>query len=303
VILTVTFNPAVDHTVKLDGELSLEEAKRTDDAEFDAGGNGINVAEFLTAMDVEAEATGPVGGFTGEFLKQTLTEEAVKTDFVDTDGVTRMNQTILTEDGEYKINKEGPKLGEEVVEKIVSKVKEESPEFLLISGSLPPGLEAEDIDRVAGNHSGKTVVDLHGDVMRELDEKYFFCKPNRYELEKASQMSAKTIEEAEDAAEVLARDQRFEKVFASLGEEGLVFSDGEETFHAKPPEVDVVDTVGAGDALVAGVLSVLHEGGSDEAAARKGLAAAAKVISLEGTSMPEFNKLDQRAKEIKVEHI
>jgi 1-phosphofructokinase len=299
-ILTVTFNPAVDHTIKLEEDLTEERVSRTNNSEFSAGGNGINVAEYLTALGVEAEATGPVGGFTGEFLKETLTEEAVKTDFVETDGLTRMNETILADGEEWKINQEGPELGDKVVEKIIEKIRENEPDYVLVAGSLPPGLEAEDVDRIAASFDGKVVADLHGDVLRELEEEYFFCKPNRSELSETVGREIETLEDAKKAAEEMRKSVSFEKVFASLGEDGVVLATPGKTLHAEILPVEVVDTVGAGDAFVSGALTVYSRGLDDEEALRHGMAVSRKVVSVKGTCMPEFGKVGEYAGKVDI---
>jgi len=302
-ILTVTFNPAVDHTIELDEGLTDRKISRTHDSQFSAGGNGINVAEYLTALGAEAEATGPVGGFTGEFLKETLTDEAVKTDFVEVNGLTRLNQTILADGEEWHINQEGPRLGDRVIEKIIEKIQESDPEYVLVAGSLPPGLEAEDVDRIAESFDGEMIADLHGDVLRELEAEYLFCKPNSSELEEAVERSIEGFEDAVEAAEELRTDISFEKVFASLGEQGVILSTPEKTLHAEVLPVEVVDTVGAGDAFVSGALNAYSHGGSDEDALRHGIAVSRKVVSVKGTSMPDFQEVEKFAGKVKIKEL
>ncbi|MFB6242363.1 MAG: hexose kinase [Candidatus Nanosalina sp.] len=302
-ILTVTFNPAVDHTIEIEEDLTDEKVSRTSDSKFSAGGNGINVAEYLTALGDRAEATGPVGGFTGEFLKNTLTEEAVKSDFVDTNGLTRLNETILADGEEYKINQEGPKLGDHVVRKVIDRIEEADPEYVLVAGSLPPGLDAEDVDRIAKKFNGETVADLHGDVLRQLEEEYLFAKPNREELEEAVQTEVNSFQDAVEAAKKLKSEQNFEKVFASLGEDGVVLVTEERTLQADILPVEVADTVGAGDALVSGILSGLSRGLSWEDSLRRGMAVSRKVVSVEGTSMPKFEKVHEYSDKVEIEEI
>lgn len=302
-ILTVTFNPAVDHTIELDEDLTDEKVTRTDSSTFSAGGNGINVAEYLTALGIDAEATGPIGGFTGEFLKETLTDEAVKTDFIETDGLTRLNETILADGEEYKINQEGQMLGEKVVEKIIEKIQETRPEYVLVTGSLPPGLTPEDVDRIAGSFDGKMVADLHGEVMKNLDERYLFCKPNRSELEETVEINIEDFKDAIKATEELREDISFQKVFTSLGEDGVILSTPEKTVHAEALPAEVVDTVGAGDAFVSGALMALSQGKTDEDALRYGIATSRKVVSVKGTSMPEFNDIEENAGKVEIQEL
>mgnify|MGYP000457019514 CR=1 FL=1 len=96
-ILTVTYNPAVDQTMTFDEPLVAETVNRATDARFDAGGKGINVSQFLAGMDTETVATGLLGGFTGDFVTDQLQAAGIETAFVATDEPTRLNTTALAD--------------------------------------------------------------------------------------------------------------------------------------------------------------------------------------------------------------
>jgi 1-phosphofructokinase len=258
-ILTVTYNPAVDQTITFDEPLEPEVVNRATDARFDAGGKGINVSQFLTEMDTETLATGLLGGFTGTFITDQLADASIPTDFVELDEPTRLNTTALAAGTEYKMNQNGPSVGADVVEDLVATIADRDPDRVLVGGSLPPGLTTDAIDRVTSAGSWQTAVDVSGDLLRELSAEYALCKPNREELAEATDMTVETIEACATAAASF-RDQGFERVVASLGPDGAVLAGPDGIVHAKPPAVDVVDTVGAGDALLSGVLAALERG-------------------------------------------
>jgi 1-phosphofructokinase len=280
--VTVTFNPAIDYTVATD-TLVDGAVTRTDEARFDPGGKGINVAGYLTALDVGAVATGFVGGFTGSFIETSLDESGLAHDFVTIAGNTRMNVTLSTPDAEYKINHDGPRVDADAVARVVERIDAHAPERVVVGGSLPPGLDIDAIDVVAEAGSWETVVDVDGPVLARLDASYAACKPNREELQAATGLPTGTVEECVAAAEAL-RGEGYDRVIASLGPDGALLVSGDGSTHVPATDVDVVDTVGAGDALLSGVLCGWARGYADEAALRLGVDVATRVVGTAGTA-------------------
>jgi 1-phosphofructokinase len=289
-VVTVTFNPAIDYTVATDTLVDGAVA-RTDEARFDPGGKGINVAGYLTALDVDAVATGLVGGFTGSFIETRLDEDGLAHDFVSVSGNTRVNVTLSTPDAEYKINHDGPTVAADAVARVVDRIDASDPEIVVVGGSLPPGLAIDAIDAVAEAGEWQTVVDVGGAALAALDASYAACKPNREELHEATGLPTDTVEQCTAAAEAL-RKQGFERVIASLGADGALLVSADGTTHVPAADVDVVDTVGAGDALLSGVLCGLVRGGTDEAALELGVAVATRVVSTAGTAADVVATLD-----------
>lgn len=289
-IVTVTPNPAVDHTLRLDGPLAPDSVARTNDATFDPGGKGINVSKYLVGLDTETLATGYVGGFLGRFLTTALEEQGVPSEFVEIDGDTRLNTTVLTPEAEYKINQRGPALRSNAVETVLETVRQYRPETVVVAGSLPPGLDASVIDTIAEAGPWATVVDVEGDLLSALDAEYELCKPNREELAAATGEETETVEDCISAARKL-RNRGFDRVVASLGSDGAIMITPESALHAPALDVEVTDTVGAGDALLAGVLAERSRGGSDEESLRTGIAVAARVVAVSGTAVPSFENV------------
>ncbi|NHN64127.1 1-phosphofructokinase [Haloarcula sp. JP-Z28] len=289
-IVTVTYNPAVDQTIQFDEQMAPERVMRANKAQFDAGGKGINAAQFLTAMDRPCVATGLLGGFTGSFIRETLQDDGVETAFIDVDGTTRLNTTAIAAAEEYKLNQAGPTVGESVVDALLEQVRAQSPDRVLIGGSLPPGLSPDAIDRIAAGGDWETIVDTGGDVLRELDAQYGLCKPNRDELGDATGADVSTVEGCADAAEKF-RERGFDRVLASLGADGAVLVGDTGRLYAEALDIDVVDTVGAGDALLSGVLSAWEAGADDETALRTGVAVSSQVVQRAGTAVPDLGDI------------
>ncbi|MCH7660132.1 MAG: 1-phosphofructokinase [Euryarchaeota archaeon] len=284
-IATVTPNPAVDYTVLLSETPTAGEVLRTDRTRYDAGGKGINVAKYLATLGTDTIATGFLGGFVGEYLDERLSETAVPTEFVEIDGTTRLNTTLLAPDAEYKINQVGPAVDPSAIDLLIESLSVHEPDMVVVAGSLPPGVDAATIDRIAAAGEWETTVDLNGTVLADLSEGYALCKPNRAELAEATDRAADSVESAISAARSL-RDRGFARVVASLGSDGALMVTDDRTLYAPALETDVVDTVGAGDALLAGVLSGLTRNDSPENALRSGVAVATRVVGATGTRVP-----------------
>lgn len=296
-ILTITFNPAVDHTVSVDQQLEEGVVLRANSPQYDAGGKGINISKYLKSLGVDTLATGLTGGFLGQYIEDQLDQSKVPNDFVQMGGCTRLNTTILATDGEYKVNQSGHRVKRETVQELVAKIVEHDPETVVMAGSLPPNLGPSSIDRVAQAGRWETIVDVSGSVLKALSAEYALCKPNREELGDATGMPVHTIDECIEAAEHL-RSMGFERVIASLGADGAILVGPEDASHAEALDVEVVDTVGAGDSLLAGALAELAIGKSPENALRHGIVTSSRVVSVPGTTVPDLDGVNDEAVDI-----
>jgi len=300
--LTVTFNPAVDQTLQFDEPMAPERVMRAESARFDAAGKGVNVAQFLTALGVDAVSTGPLGGFTGQFIRERLAADGVSTAFVEGDGPTRLNTTAVADGSEYKLNHEGPAVDGETVSAVVETVRERDPDTVVVSGSLPPGVTTDAVDTLATASGWDTVVDMDGDALRALDEQYALCKPNRTELGRATDADVSTVEGCVRATASF-RATGFDRVLTSLGGDGAVLATESRALHAAALDVDVIDTVGAGDALLSGTLAAWSDGADDATALRTGVAAASRLVGRAGTAMPAFDSLETRREAVSVREL
>ncbi|PSP55394.1 1-phosphofructokinase [Halobacteriales archaeon QS_1_67_19] len=286
-IVTVTLNPAVDHTLQVDALPEPGQVARTGSAHLDAGGKGINVSKYLAELGTETVATGFVGDVLGQFIRDRLDRAGIDRDFVEIGECTRLNTTILTGDEEYKINRHGPSVESDALDDVVETIAAYDPWLVLVAGSRPPGIGPAEIDRIARAGPWRTAVDVDGETLSALEADYALCKPNREELAVATDRPVATLEECLAAARSL-RTQGFSRVAASLGADGAVMASDERTLHAPALDVEVVDTVGAGDAFLAGALSRLDRGESDRTALHAGVVAASRAVSVPGTDVPPF---------------
>lgn len=262
-IYTVTFNPSLDYVVRVT-DFMPGKLHRTQEEELFAGGKGINVSTVLHELGEETIALGFAAGFTGKELIRRLDELGLPSDFILLDhGVSRINVKLKSGGNtETEINGQGPTITLEALNSLYDKLKRMGDgDYLVLSGSIPNGLPEElysDISKLASKSGVRLVIDAEGNLLRKtLGERPFLIKPNRQELEA---LFGRTLT---DEAELLACAKELKaegavNVLVSLGAEGALLVDEYGVTHRQPaPLGKVINTVGAGDSLLAGFLSEL----------------------------------------------
>ena len=256
-IYTVTFSPAIDYVVDL-RTFEIGEINRTVKEVAYPGGKGINVSIVLANLGKSSVATGFLGGFTGDFIKNELKKRNISSGFIEVDGVTRINIKIRA-GKETAINGQGPHITEEQIEKLISQLEKlEKGDYLVISGTVPSSLPANIYERILERIQGSGVtliVDATKDILlNTLKYHPLLVKPNKEELE---EMFGVKIENTD---QLIANAKKLlvlgaENVIVSLGKDGalLVGQNIEPRLREAPPG-KVVNTVGAGDSLVAGFI-------------------------------------------------
>ena len=274
-IYTVTLNPALDYVMKV-GALRYDDINRSKEEMLYYGGKGINVSVILTRLGIENKALGFVAGFTGNELERMLKGDGVNCDFNRLkSGNTRINVKIKA-DTELDINAQGPDISEDEIKELFEKLdKIKDGDFLVLAGSVPSTLPADIYERILKRLSGRGVnfvVDATGDLLLNvLKYKPFLVKPNHHELGDLFSVKTKTDEEIEKYARKLQK-MGARNVLVSMAGDGavLVTEDGQE-FRADAPKGKLVNSVGAGDSMVAGFIYGYLNGGSYADAFRYGV--------------------------------
>ncbi len=296
-IVTLTLNPSVDRTVEVEA-LARGEVMRALGVRVDPGGKGINVSRALAAHGLPTRAVITVGGAEGEHLVTLLRETGIEIVPVRIRGAIRSNITVVEPDGTTtKLNEPGAQLSTEELAAVFAAVKDavESADWLVASGSLPPGtpanVYAELVRSLAG--SGTSVaVDTSGPALEAvLAAGPTLVKPNRDELAEVTGRHLPTIGDVVAAANRL-RDLGAGAVLASLGADGAVLVDDDGAIHGRTPAVLPLSSVGAGDAMLAGFLA---GGGKGADALVEGLAWGAAAVLQPGSGMPSPEDIDRAA--------
>ncbi len=294
-IYTVTFNPALDYAITAD-EIKIGKTNRSHDEYILTGGKGINVSTMLCNLGVENTAIGFIGGFTGQEIKRRVEQIGCKCDFIEVDGLSRINVKIKS-GHETEINGSGPVITNTDIAKLMEKIRQiKNGDYLVLAGSVSAGVSDTVYAEIMKNTADgvKIVVDATGNLlMNAVKRKPFLIKPNNFELsaivgEKLGEDREKVLLHARKLCEMGA-----ENVLVSLAGNGAVLSatDGKD-YQADAPEGKVLDSVGAGDSMVAGFLCGWIESNDFGHAFKMGIASgSASAFSKGFASMNEVKEI------------
>ncbi len=275
-IYTVTFSPAIDYVVDL-RTFEIGEINRTVKETAYPGGKGINVSMVLANLGKPSVATGFLGGFTGDFIKSELKKRNISSGFIEVDGVTRINVKIRA-GKETAINGQGPHITEEQIEKLISQLEKLGKgDLLVISGTVPSSLPANIYEMILeriNNSDVALIVDATKDILlNTLKYHPLLVKPNKEELEEMFGVKITSNDELVlTARKLLALGAK--NAIVSLGGDGaLLVGQNIEPCFLKAPQGKVVNTVGAGDSLVAGFIDAYLDTNDVRLAFKHGIAA------------------------------
>lgn len=296
-IVTLTLNPSVDRTVQVEA-LARGEVMRAQGVRVDPGGKGINVSRALATHGIPTRAVVTVGGAEGEHLVALLRGTGIEVVTVPIQGAIRSNITVVEPDGTTtKFNEPGAELSSAELNAVFDAVVQavESADWLVASGSLPPGTPASvyaDLVRALAGSGTRVAVDTSGPALEAvLAAGPSLVKPNRDELAEVTGVRLLTVADVVEAACRL-RDRGAAAVLASLGADGAVLVDDDGAVHGQTPVVSPISSVGAGDAMLAGFLA---GGGSGTKALTQGLAWGAAAVLQPGSGMPSPADIDLAA--------
>lgn len=255
-IYTVTFNPALDYVVRLD-QLTLGMVNRSNAEAVYYGGKGINVSIVLRNIGVDSAALGFVAGFTGKEIENGVKALGVKTDFIRlAKGLSRINVKIKAEQ-ETEINGQGPDIGDQELAELFEKLDRlDAGDCLILAGAIPASLPNNIYEQIMERLSYKKidiVVDATRDLlMNVLKYHPFLIKPNNHELGEIFGVILRTRDDIVLHAKKL-QEQGARNVLVSMAGDGAILvTETGEVFQIGVPKGTVVNSVGAGDSMVAG---------------------------------------------------
>ncbi|MCU7549162.1 1-phosphofructokinase family hexose kinase [Chitinophagaceae bacterium LB-8] len=305
-ILTVTFNPAIDKSTTIES-LAPEKKLRCSAPNFEPGGGGINVARAIKKLGGDAKAIFPAGGHTGIFLTELLVKEGVPVQSIKVQSFTRENLIVLdtSNNQQYRFGMPGSVILEEEWKQCLDLIeKEEDAEFVVASGSLPPGVPTDIYAQIAATckkKGAKLIVDTSGEaLLQAANEGVFLLKPNLAELSSLVGKKEINAELVDDVAREIINKGLCEIIIASLGPLGAVLITKDKEIHATPPVVKKRSTVGAGDSMVAGIVLSLSKGWDVGQALRYGVACGTAATMNHGTELCRLKDADRLYKLIRV---
>ena len=290
-VYTVTFNPALDYVVRM-SSFEAGATNRTESDEIQWGGKGINVSTVLRNLGIDNVALGFLAGFTGQALDQGLRKVGIATDFIWLpEGLTRINVKIKAGQ-ETEINGMGPGIPAAALEELFAKLDRlQKGDVLVLAGSIPASLPDDVYQRILARLEGRdilTVVDATRDLLcAVLPYRPFLIKPNNHELGEIFGRVLTTDGEIEECARKL-QERGARNVLVSMAGAGSLLLDETGAVHRLGvPKGKVVNSVGAGDSMVAGFLAGWLEHRDYAMAHRLGAATGSATAFSEGLAAKE----------------
>jgi 1-phosphofructokinase family hexose kinase len=305
-IHTVTVNPALDLTYRVE-EIRYDDTTRASKVHRAAGGKGVNVSRVATRLGHATVAMGFAGGRAGDEILDLLRGEGVRTWFARHDAPTRTNAIVQDDAGhQLRVSGPGPKVRVAEVEALIESIFDlRAPHFLVLSGSLLPGVPTDlyaRLSRRAAEDGVAVAVDADRELQTALKAGATVIKPNAYELGRLVGREVGDVASARAAAEE-ARAMGAEIVACSLGAAGALWVSDEGAWHAVPPEIEVDSPLGSGDSLLAGLLVARADGADPGEALRLGVACGTATATTPGTDLCHRDEIDRILPDVRVERL
>ncbi|MFP3040241.1 1-phosphofructokinase [Treponema primitia] len=313
-IITVSLNPALDKTARVD-VMRPNSLNRLEDVRLDAGGKGVNVSAMIQTLGGNSMAAGFAGGGAGDELLARIAGQGLAHDFVRIASVTRTNLKLVDKGGSLtELNEPGPEITAEEYEALEKKLLGFGTKgnFFVLSGSLPRGLQKDTYKKLCAllrKNGAAVFLDADGEALEKAltsigTEVPDFIKPNRFELLKLFNM-----EDRETSETVLIQlcKQLLERgvslVCLSMGPEGALFVNPQGTWRSPALPVKVQSSVGAGDSMVGALVYGFEKGLGAEACFALAMAASAGACTTEGTRPPSPDLVNELLKQVKLQKI
>lgn len=291
-IYTVTLNSALDKSTV--SPVLVPDHKLTCSVPvYHPGGGGVNVARVLNRFNVDHLAIFQSSGPAGTMLRELLEEEKVNAQSFETENWTRENFIVVDKSTglQYRFGMTGPEYSEAEVKDCFDLITnfKSSPDILVLSGSLPPGVPKTfyaDVVKSAKQKGIKVIVDTDGAALiAALEEGVLLVKPNLKELGAMAGKESVTGKEQEEIALSLVNSGKSEYVIVSLGARGAMLASKSGIEYVTTPTVEQKSTVGAGDSMVAGMCYAISQNMSPRDILRYGVACGTAAVMNEGSKL------------------
>ncbi|WP_027722882.1 1-phosphofructokinase [Maridesulfovibrio zosterae] len=260
-IITVTMNPAIDLACQVP-DFTAGKVNRVAGYQTDAAGKGVNIAVLLRKFDLPVTVTGFLGADNALIFEKLFSSKGLKDEFVRVPGETRIGVKVLDPDSGATTDINFPGLSPDAghVDKLMQTVDNLADEssIVVIGGSLPATVSPAAVGQLVNvikSCGAKAVVDTSGPALSSaIVAVPCLVKPNDAEL---SELVGRPLKKKEELVNEARRMNRsgIDTVVVSLGSQGALFISQEEEFFAKPPTINAVSTVGAGDAMIGGMVA------------------------------------------------
>lgn len=293
-ILTVTLNPARDRTVMIPG-FEAGKVNRIQETRDDPGGKGINVSKVIAALGGKSVAMGIFGGQAGRYIQGCLEDMGIDCDFVRTAAETRTNIKVVDPERHVTtdINAPGVPVSMRVLSRVFQKLESRAKpgDIVVFAGKLPAGMPPEMLAewiRALAERDVRVFLDVDGETLRQgVKAAPYLIKPNESELSALLGETLKTPRQVLQGARRVIAETGVRFVAVSMGAEGALFVSKGGIYRGEGLRVNVLSTVGAGDAMMAALAWGLDEGLPLPDVCRRALAVSAACVTCTGTQTPQ----------------
>jgi 1-phosphofructokinase family hexose kinase len=294
-VLTLTINPAIDRTYTVD-KLVFEDRGYILSCNDAAGGRGINASQVIHTFGGKTLALLTAGGAVGERMERSLAGMGFPYETVRVAAESRVNMTISDEHGlTVKLNEKGAPLQPEEVAAVRELVEARlgSARWLMICGSIQPGVPPDfycGVIEAARRAGVRTLLDTDGDaLLHALEAKPSVITPNQAEAERLLGRAILTRAQSLEAATQM-HAMGPDMVILSLGSRGAIACSAEGIVEARPPRVEALCPIGAGDAMAAAFVWAIENQRTFADALRWGVAAGTATAALPGVAYPSLDQ-------------
>ncbi len=307
-ITTICLNPWFDRTVEVDS-LQLNRVNRIRTARDDMGGKGINVAVVAQRLGLDVQCLGLMGGEGSVELSEMMDRENLRHHFLSVPGRVRTNMKIYSRDGQgvTELNEPGAAVNEVIMDAFFTLAREHTADsdIVVLTGSLPPGCpEGTYRDLMNALDGKRCILDTEGKEL-ELAAKGarpFLIKPNLREMETTLGIELRTMRAIRDAALLFIR-LGVEHAVVSMGEMGAMYVSEKKTLFSPALRVEAKSTVGAGDAMIGGMLMGYEKEKDMAKAFRYGIAAGAASVMTAGTQLIRLSDFEKLLDQVKIQEV
>lgn len=292
-IVTITMNPVLDKTAETNIVIP-EKKTRCKSPTYEPGGGGINVSRAIKKLGGESLALILAGGDNGREVEKLLKDEKITIQVVDSGENTRENIMVYEKKtgSLYRFVMPGPEIKEKYWKEMLEDIKRISPKpnYLVASGSLPPGVPDDFYARVAKyakENDIRLVLDSTGPAMKQaMKVGVHMLKPNLREIADILGKDEVNGMELEESAKEILKQEQCNALVVSLGSKGAMLATQDDMIeYIVPPTMPVISAVGAGDSMVAGILVGCIKGFWPEQAVRYGVAAGTAAAMTPGSEL------------------
>lgn len=308
-IVTLTLSPTVDLSFQTK-EIRPIRKNRAAEQRTDAGGGGINVARALKEFGAEAYAIYLAGGATGRVLNELAAKLDVPVRCIEIAGGTRISFTVFEQISglEYRFVSEGAALAETEWQSALTELGNCDADYVVASGSLPPGVPIDFYARLAANvrsNGARLILDTSGPALQAAISAggIYLAKPSFGEFETLTHRKFESDEELVDAAMSLVATGSVENLAITMGRDGALLVTRSGTLRLRGPKVKPLSAVGAGDSFVAGMTFALARRKNVEEAFMLGMAAGTAAVLTHGTQLCRREDVERLHAEVVAERL